>query len=164
MDILNNCYALCDFTCGNYSQDFDIIREKETLFKETLTDLCHSNIGFYSDRSFGDQHFLTGWREKNSIGVYILWHKDDYCPKHNLFHMKSLYVGKGFIQKRLVDHWKSKNFSEEMIVYFSYLSMENRQAKYYEQLLLDLYSFPHNNSENSGKGLLCAHFTQFEVD
>jgi hypothetical protein len=78
--------------------------------------------------------------------------------------MRALYVGKGMIEQRLLQHWKDKDFSEEMLVYWTSLEMPNRQAKYVEQLLLDLYKFPHNKSENEGRGLLCAHFEQVEVD
>jgi hypothetical protein len=81
-----------------------------------------------------------------------------------MFHMRAPYVGKGDIGKRLLDHWNRKDFSEELLVYWTYLELKNRQAKYYEQLLLDLDRFPFNKAENNGRGLLCAHFNRVEVD
>jgi hypothetical protein len=74
------------------------------------------------------------------------------------------YVGKGVIERRLLNHWEKKDYSAEALVYWSFLEMPNRQAKYVEQLLLDLYKFPSNRSENRGRGLLCAHYNQNEVD
>jgi predicted component of type VI protein secretion system len=62
------------------------------------------------------------------------------------------------------DHWKKKDFSEEMLVYWTYLEMPNRQAKYVEQLLLDLFKIPFNKSESRGTQTLCAYLTQNEVD
>ena len=54
--------------------------------------------------------------------------------------------------------------SEEMLVYFTYVELPNRIAKYVEQLLLDTYELPLNISENRGDRTLCAYFTQGEVD
>jgi hypothetical protein len=78
--------------------------------------------------------------------------------------MKSLYVGKGAFARRFIAHWREKSLVEEMLVYWTFTPMPNRQAKYYEQLLLDLFDFPLNSSENSGEQTLCAHFTQDQVD
>ncbi|MBL3562850.1 hypothetical protein [Rhodovulum sulfidophilum] len=97
-------------------------------------------------------------------GVYILWHKSDYCTEHELFHMKGLYVGKGDVAKRLRQHWKTKNTAEEVLIYFTFLPCENRKSKYIEQLLLDIYDLPLNTAENIGTETLCAYFTQSEVD
>ncbi|MBJ7415973.1 MAG: hypothetical protein JHC88_11075 [Niveispirillum sp.] len=55
-----------------------------------------------------DDSGLDGVTFAEKEGVYILWHKNDYCPKHDLFHMKGLYVGKGDVAKRLRNHWKTK--------------------------------------------------------
>lgn len=114
------------------------------------------------------QYATSTWLKSRAClggsGFMSFWHKDDYCCVHDRFHMRALYVGKGMIEQRLLQHWKDKDFSEEMLVYWTSLEMPNRQAKYVEQLLLDLYKFPHNKSENKGRGLLCAHFEQVEVD
>lgn len=94
----------------------------------------------------------------------MLWHKKDYCSKHDRYHMTCLYVGKGCVSSRLRSHWKKKAFSEEMLVYFSYFPCTNRQAKYIEQLFLDLYDLPLNKAENKGVLTLCQHWTQSDVD
>ena len=158
------CYSTCSCKCGSSSPTFDGLLSKETRFDVTLEQICHSNIGWYSDRSLCDEHLLQDWGLSQKIGVYVLWHKDDYCDKHDLFHLKALYVGKGHIERRLLKHWEEKDFSEELLVYWTYVEMTNRQAKYCEQLLLDIYDLPFNKSENPGRMKLCAHLTQFEVD
>lgn len=94
----------------------------------------------------------------------MLWHKNDYCDRHQKFHMKALYVGKGGIKWRIPHHWRTKNTSNEMLIYFSFTEIENRMAKYIEQLFLDLYHFPLNRSENPGTRLLCMYCDQGEVD
>jgi hypothetical protein len=109
-------------------------------------------------------HHLNEWELGDFQGLYILWLKDDYCEIHNMYHMKSLYVGKGYIKDRFVDHWKTKNFSDELLIYWTYVKMKNRQIKYYEQLLMDIYKFPFNKHENFGTNKLCTYFTQTEVD
>jgi hypothetical protein len=67
-----------------------------------------------------------------------------------MFHMRALYIGKGYIGKRLRSHWKQKDFSEEKLVYWTFLILPNRQAKYCEQLLLDLYKPARNEYEVPG--------------
>jgi hypothetical protein len=78
--------------------------------------------------------------------------------------MRSLYTGKGLFSNRIKNHWKTKETSAEMLIYYSFYACENRIAKYLEQLLLDIYDFPLNRSENKGKEMLCAYYTQMEVD
>lgn len=107
---------------------------------------------------------INDWSVDDKEGVYILWHKNEYCVEHDLFHMKGLYVGKGRIQKRIADHFFKKEFSDEMLIYFTYLELPNRISKYIEQLMLDTFRIPYNKNENTGKENLCAYFTQTEVD
>lgn len=159
-----SCYSSCSCECMKTPLAFDCAVKAETRFSWRLHDICHSNIGYYTDKTICDVHLLEDWIRKDAFGVYVLWHKDDYCETHNLFHMRALYVGKGRIGKRLLDHWKKKDFSEEMLVYWTFLEIPNRQAKYCEQLLLDTYCVPLNKAESTGELLLCAHFTQAEVD
>lgn len=78
--------------------------------------------------------------------------------------MRCMYVGKGAIGQRFISHYMQKDFSEEMIVYWSYFPAINRVAKYLEQLLLDTFKFPLNRAENSGEGRLCAYYSQSEAD
>lgn len=159
-----SCYPSCSCECLKLPLDFDAAVEAETRFSWRLHDVCHSNIGWYTDRTFCDLHLFEEWIAKDVFGVYVLWHKDDYCDIHGLFHMRALYVGKGQIGRRLRAHWKEKDFSEEMLVYWTFYEMPNRQAKYCEQLLLDTYLVPLNKAESTGNLSLCAHFTQEDVD
>jgi hypothetical protein len=158
------CHSSCSCECSKTPLYFNVAVEAETRFNWRLRDVCHSNVGWYTERNICNLHFLDEWIDKDAFGVYVLWHKDDYCDIHDMFHMRALYVGKGQIRTRLLAHWKAKDFSEEMLVYWTFLEMPNRQAKYCEQLLLDTYSVPLNKAESTGKLLLCAHFMQAEVD
>lgn len=158
------CYSICTCHCNWSSAKFDELLYKETRFTSSLHQICHSNVGWFSDNSLCDEHLINKWGLSRKSGVYVLWHKDDYCDTHGMFHMRALYVGKGYVERRLLKHWEEKDFSEELLVYWSFAEMPNRQAKYCEQLLLDLYDFPFNTSENPGCDTLCAHFTQVEVD
>lgn len=155
---------VCGCSCENEIEQFQSILSSETNFNISNHQLFHSNIGWFSDKEIaGYDHFLGDWKI-DRFGIYFLWHKDSYCPVHDLFHMKCLYVGKGYIKNRIIEHFKKKNFSEEMLVYFTYLQLPNRKAKYLEQLILDIFNIPNNTSENSGKEKLCRYFNQSEVD
>jgi hypothetical protein len=157
------CFETCDCRCGEGDGAFDAIIERETRFSLRFDDICRARIGWYSDKSL-DNSGAPGSLLAGRAGLYFLWHKDDYCPHHERFHMRALYVGKGRFHRRLRAHWEGKDTSTEMLVYFSFVELENRVAKYVEQLLLDLYHFPLNTAENPGKRRLCAHFSQSEVD
>ena len=54
--------------------------------------------------------------------------------------------------------------SNEMFVYWTYVEMPNRQAKYVEQLLLDTFDVPMNRWEKRGTLRLCSYWSQEEVD
>lgn len=97
-------------------------------------------------------------------GLYFLWRKDACCPEHELFHMRALYVGKGVFSRRFRRHWQAQPTLDVQLVYFTYVELPNRLAKYAEQLVLDCYDMPLNRAENAGRGRLCAYFTQNEVD
>lgn len=160
-----NCFEeICSCSCNQTDSSFDEIIKLETRFKLTLFDICHSNIGWFTDKSISNESYLDEWNINTNEGVYFLWHKDAYCELHNLYHMKCLYVGKGKIISRLINHFKNKDFSEELLVYFTFFNMPNRQAKYIEQLILDIYDIPNNKYENKGEKPLCMYFTQVEVD
>jgi hypothetical protein len=100
----------------------------------------------------------------NEAGVYLLWEKDDYCAAHQMFHSRALYVGKGAVKARIWQHSKEKRPFEDEITYFSFVFMENRKAKYVEQLILDIYNLPLNTAENRGSGTLCSYISQTEAD
>ena len=165
MDHHQQCdHAVCECSCNISSTAFDSIVMGETHFEITLHRLSHANIGWYSERQLLDDHGIDDWVHRTTVGVYILWHKNGYWSLHNLFHLKALYIGKGYIGHRIKNHWLTKDFLTEGIVYFTYLPMSNRCSKYIEQLVLDLYNIPHNHFENPGSATLCAYFTQEEVD
>lgn len=161
-----NCFEMCSCSCGKPSlehEQFDQILRSELRLDITLRNLCHSNIGWFLDKSQAE-HYLYDWPLRGRSGVYLLWHRDGYCDKHQTFHMRCMYAGKGSVAQRFICHYLEKDFSEEMIVYWSYFPSKNRVAKYLEQLLLDTFNLPLNRAENSGEGRLCAHYSQVEVD
>ncbi len=158
-----HCFSECDCSCRDQLGAFNKTVFEETKIEVTLQELTHSNISWYTDRSMDDSG-LSGMLINEPYGVYILWHKNDYCNVHDRFHMKALYAGKGNPKRRLTHHWETKNTADEMLIYFSFFPCRNRISKYLEQLLLDTYDFPMNRSENKGKLTLCAYFSQGEVD
>lgn len=155
------CFPHCSCNCRTTDSSFDSILATETSFGITVEQLATSNIGWFCN--FDDLRYCN-WQISKLSGVYALWHKDEYCPQHKLYHCKALYVGKGFVQSRIFNHAQKKDFGSADLVYFSYIEVLNRQAKYIEQLLLDLYDFPLNISENSGRAKLCLYLTQSAVD
>lgn len=162
--MLKDCFEdICDCSCTDRPSEFIRILNTEICLELSDRQLFHSNIGWFSDKEICDDSFLGDWGISGS-GIYFLWHKNGYCPQHNLFHMKCLYVGKGHIRQRINTHFKRKDFSEEMLVYFTYFEVSNRIAKYLEQLILDLYNIPNNRNENLGHSKLCRYFHQGEVD
>ncbi|HAS6055643.1 hypothetical protein BST50_05340 [Vibrio vulnificus] len=157
------CFEFCNCSCTDTDANFDRVLSKETNFGFSLSQISKSNIGWFADETIAD-HQLELWGIGEQSGIYMLWHKEDYCAQHDRYHMTCLYVGKGYVNSRLRSHWKKKNFSDEMLIYFSYFPCTNRQAKYIEQLLLDLYDLPLNKAENEGQLILCQHWTQWDVD
>jgi hypothetical protein len=131
------CYEECDCECGQEGEEFDRIVLSETNFDVTASQLAHSNMGWFC--GFDDLH-ENQWPISKDDGVYLLWEKNDYCPVHEKFHSKALYVGKGRVKRRIYDHAKNKGFTE------------------------DLYDFPLNLLENRGRGNLCAYISQEEAD
>jgi len=156
-----SCYTVCSCSCGIEGREFDKHIKAETRIDVSAFDLAHSNMGWFC--GFDDLKFCK-WPLSNDDGVYLLWEKNDYCTEHQLFHSKALYVGKGQVKKRIYDHAKNKGFTEENLVYFTFLDIKNRKAKYIEQLLLDIYRFPLNKAENSGSANFCSYITQSEAD
>jgi hypothetical protein len=159
---MHTCFD-CGCSCGVVGAKFDEMAAAEMRTPPSLDDLCRTNIAYYCDRTI-DDILVRDWPLTKRSGVYILWHKDEYCDVHQRFHMRALYVGKGAFDARILDHWASKPTADIQLIYFSYLDLPNRIAKYVEQLLLDVYDLPLNVSENRGTATLCAHFTQSEVD
>ena len=160
---MEHCFDGCSCRCDQTHEEVDKIAKSELADPIPLQEITRTNIGWFGDRSICDHH-ISEWGLDRREGLYILWHKSDYCAVHDRFHMAALYVGKGNIGIRLRDHWKNKDFSDELLIYVTYAELPNRLSKYYEQLLLDIYDFPFNKAENSGIRSLCEHFTQYEVD
>ncbi|MGJ7523744.1 hypothetical protein ACSFA0_24935 [Variovorax sp. LT1P1] len=160
------CFETCSCVCGEASfAAFDKVAEVEMAKPPLLREIVHAEIGWFMARSFEDPTMNSdNWGLGKRSGVYLLWWKDDYCAIHDRFHMRSLYAGKGFPLRRFLAHYEDKDFEEQMLVYWTFFPCKNRIAKYLEQLLLDTYKFQFNKSENPGRELLCASFTQCEVD
>ncbi len=144
---MNNCFEdICGCGCRNEIVQFQHIMTSETNFNLSNDRLFHSNIGWFSDKNITvGNHFLRNWKISD-FGIYFLWHKDSYCSIHDLFHMKFVYVGKGYIKNRIIDHFKKKTSRKRCLVYFTYLPLPNRKAKYIEQLILDVFDLPNNSS------------------
>ena len=155
------CFLDCPCNCRSTDTRFDCLLASETNFEITVQRLALSNVGWFCDL---DDLRFNEWRISKTSGVYALWHKDEYCADHDLFHCKALYIGKGRVKSRIYNHAKTKHFGDANLVCFSYLEIPNRKAKYVEQLLLDLYNFPMNSNENTGKGKLCYYLTQSQAD
>lgn len=161
---MKSCYeGTCNCSCNDELDLFNEIISKELNTDLTLNEIVRQNIGWFSDRDTCD-HMLNEWGLKNAFGLYFIWYKEDYCADHDLFHMTCKYIGKGHIVRRLINHYNTKNFDTDGLLYFTFIALENRLAKYFEQLFLDIYDIPLNNSEKKGKNRLCAYFTQNEVD
>ena len=157
------CFGECACSCGEPTKAFDEIAAREMRVQLRLDVLVRENIAWYCDRSLDD--VLVGlWGLGRRSGLYLLWHKNDYCSVHELFHMKALYVGKGRFSARMRRHWEKQPTEEQQLIYFTFAELPNRIAKYAEQLILDLYDLPLNRSEKRGRATLCAHFSQSEVD
>jgi len=154
----------CESGCTSFSSEFDAELTAETTFSERLHAVCHSNVGWYGDKSISSQAEVPDWGIDERFGVYILWHKESFCDVHETFLMRALYVSRGHVKYRLRQHWKNKSFADQMLVYWSYLEMSNRKSKYIEQLLLDSFKFGYNANENRGQQPLLACFSQNEVD
>ncbi|UDQ91173.1 hypothetical protein LJE71_09355 [Xanthobacter autotrophicus] len=158
-----SCFPDCPCSCGDMGHEFDRVAQQELRVPLKLRDLCSQKVGWYSERSL-DSSGVTGWGLGKRSGLYFLWYKNGYCDRHDLFHMRALYVGKGAFSARLRNHWASKDTSEQLLIYFTYVELPNRIAKYVEQLLLDIYKFPLNSAENRGTANLCAYLAQRDVD
>ena len=156
------CFDDCGCTCYAWEADtqFDQTVEAETRFGITLRQLLGSHHGWYSDGEEGRSNGDVRWLGLRAVsGVYIPWQQADSCPTHDSEHLRAYYVGKAgsSIEARLLIHQMSKNVNEVLTTEVSVWEAPNRKAKYVEQLLLDFYDFPLNESENPGVHPLCHH-------
>lgn len=106
--------------------------------------------------SVGDlDHKLYLKTLKGQSGLYHLWIDYESCSDHNTYTMLCAYVGKGPPDTRIASHIKEK-WPQGVVLYATFTKMNNRLAKYYEQLFLDCYKFCLNKAENSGSEKLYA--------
>ncbi len=139
------------------------IMEAETKFSLPLRTISRNNLFSYVAKSHTDWA-TNRFRFREAFGVYVIWFDRDYCPVHGMNIMEAMYVGKGDIRLRIRSHHETKNIEQQLIAYVSYVVLPNRQAKYVEQLLLDIYNFPLNSQESSGSLRLYALFDDGELD
>jgi hypothetical protein len=92
---------------------------------------------------------------KGKSGLYHLWIDHDDCDDHGTHTMLCVYVGKGPPDTRIASHIKEK-IPPGIQLYATFNEMNNRLAKYYEQLFLDCYNFHLNSAENTGSKKLYA--------
>ena len=92
---------------------------------------------------------------RGQAGLYHLWVDHDACNDHNTYTMLCAYVGKGPPEGRIASHIKSR-WPGDVQLFATFTRMENRMAKYYEQLFLDCYDFHLNTAEKRGTDALYA--------
>lgn len=152
------CFEECGCTCYEIDGDFDRAIAAETNFDIDLENILRSHAGWYHD---GEEGQIDGDVEslglRDTSGVYILWRQTGYCEVHDSEHLRAYYVGKAgkAIETRLKVHQLTKEVGAGLATEISLWRGPNRAAKYVEQLLLDLYDFPLNKSENAGCKPLC---------
>lgn len=86
-------------------------------------------------------------------GVYVIWMLDDYCEEHRKEVYRTIYVGKAglSVQSRLFRHQAKKGLvGDALNPHVTVRETSNRVAKYVEQVLLDLFDFDGNTTENCG--------------
>lgn len=151
-----------DFPCQNPRyDDFDKIARYE-LLKPIEADVLLNNSEFCmvipidETQIIGDMdHKLFLKTLRGQAGLYHLWVDHDACTDHNTHTMLCAYVGKGPPEGRIASHVKNR-WPGAVQLFATFTPMENRMAKYYEQLFLDCYEFILNKAENRGKNKLYA--------
>ncbi len=151
-----------DFPCQNpdYSR-FDKIAANELAKPIAANVLVNESkfcmmIPVSEDSVVGDlNHGLFLRTLRGQSGLYHLWVDYEACSDHGTHTMMCAYVGKGPPETRVASHIKTK-WPQTSFLYTTFTPLENRLAKYYEQLFLDLYDFVLNKAENPGENLLYA--------
>jgi hypothetical protein len=151
-----------DFPCQSPEyDDFDKMAREELSQPLAANDLVNLSeycmmIPVADDFVIGDlNHKLFLKPLKGQSGLYHLWTDFQSCDDHDTHTMLCAYVGKGPPDARIASHIKSK-WSGGVLLYATFTRMNNRLAKYYEQLFLDYYHFTLNIAENSGSRALHA--------
>ena len=151
-----------DFPCQNLNySDFDSIAEAELKNPIPASEIVNESEycihvpthKFFQIGDMKSSKFLRPMRGK--IGLYHMWREYEHCDDHETVTMQCDYVGKGPPDTRIAKHINKKWPKEEML-YVTFYEFENRLAKYYEQLFLDVYQFDLNGNENHGSKALCA--------
>jgi hypothetical protein len=144
------------FPCQNPDYaEFDNIAKMELLAPISANVLVNNSkycmpIPVNDDFSVGDiGHKLFLKALSGQSGLYHLWIDHDDCDDHGTHTMLCVYVGKGPPDTRIDSHIKTK-WPNAVKLYVTFTQMDNRLAKYYEQLFLDTYNFHLNKSENRG--------------
>ena len=151
-----------DFPCQNlnYNNFDEIAREElsrpiEANVLVNKSEFCMM-IPIDDNWVVGDMdHKLFLRTLKEQSGLYHLWINYEDCGDHGTHTMICVYVGKGPPDTRIASHIKHK-WPNGVHLYATFTQMDNRLAKYYEQLFLDCYSFLLNSAENSGSAILYA--------
>ena len=151
-----------DFPCQNPDyDDFDKIAREELskpIDANVLVNMSEFCMMIPVDSNFivGDlDHKLYLKTLKGKSGLYHLWIDYEACDDHDTHTMLCAYVGKGPPDTRIASHIKNK-WPGGVLLYATFTRMNNRLAKYYEQLFLDYYDFILNQAENSGSKKLHA--------
>ncbi|WP_201268693.1 hypothetical protein RWA02_02560 [Sinorhizobium meliloti] len=151
-----------NFPCQNPDYgDFDKIAATELAKPIAANVLVNESefcmmIPVNEDWVIGDlNHSLFLKTLRGQSGLYHLWVDYEACGDHGTHTMVCAYVGKGPPENRVASHIKTK-WPRSSFLYATFTPMENRLAKYYEQLFLDTYNFHLNKSENSGEKTLYA--------
>lgn len=158
------CFEECGCVCNEGFEAFDSAIASEMASHLKLREVLEHRVVWYHDQTveLEDDGFgrfeVRSWGLSETSGVYVLWRQAGYCTLHECEHMQAFYVGKAGrnVESRLMIHRDEKSVSDTVLAtYVSIWPCANRLAKYIEQLLLDLYDFPLNTSENHGTRRLC---------
>lgn len=151
-----------DFPCQNANYDeFDDIARKELSNPIDVNMLV--NKSYFCMQIPVDDEFIVGDLNyklflktlRDHSGLYHLWIDHADCDDHGTYTMLCVYVGKGAAELRVTSHIKSK-WPSAVALYVTFNKLDNRLAKYYEQLFLDTYEFHLNTAENTGSKRLYA--------
>jgi hypothetical protein len=117
-------------------------------------------LGNDTDDSATYRDILREWDK--SIGVYHIWADDSlFCDKHKTYALKCIYVGKGKAYTRIIDDHLEKKLEKLdcFAIHVSFFKCQNRFAKYYEQLFLEIFNIELNEQESSGELELWAYWS-----
>lgn len=151
----DNDVATCEYDCLDLASHrlFNAAIAAETNFGVTLADLLGNHDGWYLEPAEdGIRKFVKSLGLDKESGVYVLWRALGYCDVHNKEVYDAVYVGKTGIGigTRLRVHLDAKALGGGMPVEVTTWRGINRQAKFVEQLLLDIFAIEANSQENSG--------------